>query len=150
MSVEFLCIQCHSQLQVSDPWKKSSQCPHCGEIQTVPQGVVAFPPHETLSYEISPDILSLFVLRQTRIIYKTPISRHLLVKVSIPIKRKDFKPLARCCKHLVAYREVRKRVLDYESRCELLPIVIPLSSKNVATGKRWNQRFFVSLPGLGT
>ena len=65
MSVEFLCIQCHSQLQVSDPWKKSSQCPHCGEIQTVPQGVVAFPPHETLSYEISPDILSLFVLPLT-------------------------------------------------------------------------------------
>jgi len=69
MSVEFLCIQCHSQLQVPDPWEKSSQCPHCGEIQTVPQGVAAFSPHETLSYEITPDILSLFVppLTPTRV-----------------------------------------------------------------------------------
>jgi len=44
MSFEFLCTRCHSQLQVPEEIQgRKAQCPHCGEIQTVPQGTIIPP-----------------------------------------------------------------------------------------------------------
>ena len=51
MSFEFLCERCHSQLQVPEEIRgRKAQCPHCGEIQTVPQGTIIPPASEFLPY----------------------------------------------------------------------------------------------------
>ena len=67
MSFEFLCERCHSQLQVPEEIRgRKAQCPHCGEIQTVPQGTIIPPASEFLPYEtpFQPDPSSLFTTPQ--------------------------------------------------------------------------------------